>query len=83
MSTCAPSCWEPVRCPTHGREMTPLGRSAPMEMISCCDAHADPKVNTRHLWNEHDSTRHYTDPEGWAEHEKNCPECNPSIDEND
>jgi hypothetical protein len=32
-------------------------------------------VRRRHLWDEHDSTRHYTDPEGWAAHEASCETC--------
>lgn len=57
--------------------MNPFGRSAPIGAEGCCDNYAKSEINPRHLWNEHDSTRWYTDPEGWADHEANCKECGP------
>ena len=46
-----------------------------------CDNYADPKLNPRHLWDEHDSTRWYTDPEGWNDHEASCKECKGDDDD--
>lgn len=76
--TCNEVCWTPVPC-SHGVLMPPKGRSAAMGSFPhfyWCEEEFLWE-NTRHLWDEHDSTRHYHDPEGWAEHEKNCDECNP------
>lgn len=78
---CTEICWTPTKCPEHGDVMYPLGRSAGEYAHYCCDNYANPRVNPRHLWDEHDSTRWYTDPEGWNEHEKNCPKCNPYTEE--
>lgn len=55
--------------------MTPFGRSAPLDFHICCENYAKPNLNGRHLWDEHDSTRWYTDPEGWATHEASCGQC--------
>lgn len=76
---CDARCWTPMPCPTCGHPLLPHGRSAPMEMYEapCCEDARHSDANTRHLWDEHDSTRHYTDPEGWAAHERECPQCNP------
>jgi hypothetical protein len=52
--------------------MTPLGRSVPVGYFQCCDNYAKSDVNPRHLWTAHDSTRWYTDPEGWNDHAKSC-----------
>ena len=38
-------------------------------------------INTMHLFSEHNSTRVYTDPEGWADHEANCAKCGPQPDD--
>ena len=78
---CSPRCWTPKVCPDHGDGMPPFGRAAPLDMYICCDNYAKSAVNPRHLWNIHDSTRWYTDPEGWAEHERTCPECDTSESE--
>lgn len=70
--------WTRVHCPDCGNPLPPRGRSLPLEMIppDCCERYrSDPNVNTRTLWDEHDSTRHYTDPDGWAEHERTCAQC--------
>ncbi len=74
---CGPRCWMPVRCPSCGNRLPPRGRSSPLEMSpdSCCAEAQNTQANTRHLWSEHDSTRHYTDPEGWAAHVRDCEEC--------
>ena len=73
--SCTEKCWTPVACPDHGGRMYPFGRSAGIEAYHCCDNYADSKVNPRHLWDEHDSTRWYTDPEGWNAHEATCKQC--------
>jgi hypothetical protein len=80
--TCTAQCWMSVRCPACGNSLGPRGRSMPLEMSgsSCCeDARQDHRVNPRHLWDEHDSTRYYTDPEGWAAHERACEACQPAA----
>ncbi len=74
---CTEACWTPVACPTHGDQMNPLGRSAPMSDYVCCENYSRSEFNPRHLWSIHDSTRWYTDPEGWAQHEASCVECGP------
>lgn len=68
---CSEKCWTSVRCPDHGDLMNPRGRDAGMESYVCCDNYQT-DVNTRHLWHQHDSTRYYTDPEGWAAHAAEC-----------
>lgn len=60
--------------------MTPRGRSAPLEMFQCCDNYADPRINPRHLWSEHDDTRSYVDPDGWAAHVAQCDQCQGDSD---
>lgn len=75
MSGCTEACWTPARC-VHDREMNPFGRSAPLEAYVPCDCYQSSAGNPRHLWHEHDSTRWYTDPEGWAAHEATCNQCN-------
>ncbi|MCC7061049.1 MAG: hypothetical protein IT508_12535 [Burkholderiaceae bacterium] len=73
---CTEACWTPVECPTCGRKLTPRGRSAPLECFSdCCEEHKNSTLNRRHLWDEHDSTRIYTDPVGWEAHVKQCKSC--------
>ncbi len=74
---CGPQCWTALPCPTCGAPLAPAGRSMPMEMSggACCEAARHSRYNTRHLWDEHDSTRHYTDPQGWAEHVATCAHC--------
>lgn len=74
---CTEKCWTPVNCPDHGDRMNPRGRSAGPYAYDCCDNRHDPDNNTRHLWNECDSTRWYTDPEGWYKHERQCEYCRP------
>lgn len=75
--TCSEKCWTPVPCPDHGDPMTPFGRSAPAGDWQCCENYAKSALNPRHLWDEHDSTRWYTDTRGWNEHERDCEICNP------
>ena len=75
--TCTEKCWTIVSCTTHGNGMNPRGRSAPLSSYYCCEGYADYELNPRHLWDEHDSARWYTDPEGWTEHENNCNLCDP------
>ena len=81
--SCTPECWTPVRCPVHGGELPPRGRSVGLGVYVCCERDIDPKINARHLWDEHDSVREITDPDGWHEHEKNCTECNPPDEDDD
>jgi len=78
---CGPKCWTPVPCPDHGDDMKPVGRSVPMGVLICCENYVLATINPRHLWNEHDSDRVYSDPRGWADHEKNCEECSPEEDD--
>ena len=78
-SACTPACWAPVVCTECHRTKAPHGRSVALEMSgSRCD-HECPGYylppKSPHLWNEHDSTRHYTDPEGWAAHVASCDDC--------
>ena len=80
---CTAVCWTRVECPTCGRLLVPRGRDGGFMTYEapCCEAVVwDSDVNTAHLWSEHDSTRWYTDREGWDEHEKNCPKCNGDED---
>ena len=81
--SCGPSCWTRVPCPECGLPLPPSGRSAPLEMRlnTCCERHQHSKVNKCHLWNEHDSTRHFSDPAGWAAHEQTCKTCRPDDDD--
>lgn len=76
---CSEKCWTPVVCPDHGDRMYPFGRSAGYEAYYCCDNYADPQINPRHLWDEHDSTRWYTDKEGWNAHEASCDQCRGDV----
>jgi hypothetical protein len=77
VSGCTEECWTPSLC-EHGREMTPRGRSVAIEAYVVCECYRDINLNpVRHLWHEHDSTRHYIDPEGWAAHEATCEQCSP------
>ena len=75
---CTEKCWTPVKCPEHGDTFDPFGRDGGLYEHTCCDLRFDVSVNPRHLWHEHDSTRWYTDPEGWNAHEATCKECNPN-----
>lgn len=76
---CEAKCWTPVRCKHCDRRKKPRGCSVPIPAAgSYCDGDCpgygeDPKPP--HLWDEHDSTRHYTDPAGWAAHLEECPRC--------
>jgi hypothetical protein len=73
---CTPSCWHARRCTSCGREMAPRGRSVGPGADHCeCDGAQDARVNPRHLWDEHDSDRAYTDPIGWAAHVRACERC--------
>jgi hypothetical protein len=74
MSVCTERCWTAVVCPDHGTRMNPFGRSAP-DGTNCCENYSVSKLNPRHLWDEHDSTRWYTDPDGWGKHEAGCAIC--------
>ncbi len=77
MSKCTSICWTRVDCPDHGRELWPRGRSAPLGVGSCCSKADASATNPRHLFDEHDSDRHFSDPEGWKAHVQTCHECNP------
>lgn len=49
-----------------------VDRSAPLSTYRCCDNYAKSAINPRHLWHIHDSTRWYTDPDGWNAHAASC-----------
>lgn len=74
---CTHRCWTAVSCPDHGQSMQPRGRFAPLEMTPRCDVYRYADRNPRHLWDEHDSDRAYTDPEGWDWHVRTCSRCKP------
>lgn len=78
---CGPACWTPVLCPVHQSRMQPRGRSAGLYAYPCCYNHQDPIANPRHLWDEHDSTRIYTDPVGWQQHLDICIACRGEDDD--
>lgn len=80
MILCAPYCWTPTPCPVHPQDdMPPRGRALPEGASTCCEVYMQAEVNPRHLWHEHDSTRWYTDPDGWNAHAANCDrdDCEP------
>lgn len=81
-TTCTPRCWTPIPCPECGQSLPPRGRDIPlaMNLPQCCEEAVSTPYNTRHLWSEHDSTRYYTDPEGWEEHVAGCEKCRPEGD---
>jgi len=70
---CTPECWTPVKC-SHGHEMTPAGRDAPMDMWTCCEEY-NTSANRCHLWSEHDDERWRFDPEGREAHLVGCVQC--------
>lgn len=75
---CTAECWTPTYCAVCYREMQPAGRSVAIEAYgSYCneDCQGYREDSKRHLWSEHDSTRRYTDPDGWAAHEADCEQC--------
>lgn len=74
---CTEKCWTKVPCPECGRLMPPAGRSVPMATppCHCSEKYVHTKINTCHLWNRHDSSRVYTDPEGWKQHVEECEAC--------
>ena len=79
---CSAKCWKPLECPTCGNDVPPRGRSVALEANppQCCMDGQYDRANYRHLWDEHDSTRHFSDPVGWAEHCEACdrdPKCLP------
>jgi len=78
--SCTEKCWTPVEC-SHGYKMWPRGRSQPPEAYSHECEEENSRKTTMHLFSEHDSTRHYHDPEGWAAHEAACSRCNPEDDD--
>lgn len=79
MSACTSTCWTPVECRKCGRPKSPVGRSVGLEAANgycnddCPWYRGEPKPP--HLWSEHDSTRSYTDLEGWQEHLAHCEQC--------
>lgn len=78
MGACTERCWTPVPCPVCGQGLPPRGRDVPaaVGLPSCCEEHQYAAArNPRHLWDEHDSARHYTDPNGWKEHVAGCERC--------
>lgn len=75
--TCTAECWTPMECTQCGGHIPPRGRSAPPEMyLDCCINRQNIADNKRHMWSEHDSDRHYFDPEGWKQHLATCEVCN-------
>ena len=72
MTGCTEKCWTPTPCPDHGEPMHPFGRSSGLDSYDCCENYARSEINPRHLWDEHDSTRWYTDPDGWNAHAESC-----------
>lgn len=80
--SCDAKCWTDVDCARCGLRKAPRGRSVPMEAANSycsfdCPGY-DQEPKPPHLWGEHDSCRHYSDPEGWAAHEADCNQCMPS-----
>lgn len=77
---CTEKCWTRVPCPTCGCLLVPRGRDGGMAENHgyCCEEVKYTAHNTAHLWHVHDSTRWYTDPEGWNEHAASCDQdCEP------
>jgi hypothetical protein len=74
---CDEGCWKPRRCDRCGRTKKPHGRSVPIEAANgYCDQDCPGyEPNVRHLWDEHDDARHFTDPAGWLAHTKDCEVC--------
>ena len=73
---CTLVCWEAVPCSVCGNELPPRGRDVgPEANVSDCCERERYVNNPRHLWSEHDDARFYTDPEGWAEHQRTCDRC--------
>ncbi|KIA73461.1 hypothetical protein ANMWB30_23880 [Arthrobacter sp. MWB30] len=79
---CTEKCWAPVEC-SHGYRMPPAGRSIAPEAYTHDCEESQTARNTRHLFDEHDSTRWYTDKPGWKAHEDSCGECNPKDGDDD
>ncbi len=79
LTGCGPKCWTSVDCTMCGMRKQPRGRSVPLEAAnSYCDFECpgyDDKPWPPHLWSEHDDSRHYSDPEGWAAHVASCADC--------
>lgn len=78
MTSCTYACWSATRCATCKKNMAPRGRSVPPEAqpsFCACEGASDGAVNPRHLWSQHDSDRAYTDPSGWAAHQRSCSQC--------
>lgn len=79
--TCYEACWAEEVCAVCHRVKVPVGRDLPMAAGGgyCdgdCRGYGWPK---RHLWDEHDKARHYTDPDGWAAHEASCARCGADL----
>lgn len=77
--SCDAKCWTPVTCEACLRTKQPNGRSVPMEAANGYCSYDCPgygrEPTAPHLWSEHDSNRHYSDPAGWAAHKDECPQC--------
>lgn len=71
---CIPACWTETRCPRCGMPIPPTGRSVPLEAANSYCA-CEGSRSRRHLWDEHDDARSYTDPEGWRQHVAVCAVC--------
>ena len=71
-----------MRCTVCGRQFAPAGRGVGLEASGSycdtfepCDPDQKQAAKRRHLWDEHDSNRSYTDAEGWRQHQVGCVRC--------
>jgi hypothetical protein len=83
VALCDLRCWQPSTCLTCHRQKAPKGRSLPLATAGayCDDGCPGHLPNPRHLWDEHDDARNYTDPGGWANHVANCDRCGGTDDD--
>jgi hypothetical protein len=72
MMGCTRKCWEASDCPLHGEPMNPFGRDPGLNAYDCCENSGKSNINPRHLWDEHDTTRWFTDLAGWNAHAAKC-----------
>ena len=81
--SCTPACWQEQRCEVCRRPIPPSGRSVALESVagycSSEDCSGHPIRNPRHLWDEHDSVRRYTDSTGWELHIVSYEQCQVEI----
>ena len=74
---CTPECWTETECQVCHLPQAPRGRSvALIAAAGYCYSDCPGWVTVRrHLWDVHDSTRLYNDPQGWADHLNACQTC--------